>query len=63
MSVLWDFDWIASFSVVLVIVSIIIVFAWLVTLLTSRIWAEDVQIASSAHMQGTVKDSLMRKAA
>jgi hypothetical protein len=60
----WDFDsWIASVGVVLLLGSIITGFGWLVTLLLSRIWGEEPEVAAAPHMKERATEAPVRKAA
>ena len=60
----WDFNsWIASVGVVLLLGSSITGFGWLVTLLLSRIWGEEPEVAAAPHMQEPAKADQMRRAA
>lgn len=59
----WDFNsWIASVGVVLFMGSLITGLGVLVTVLISRIWGEERDVAVTPHLSSTAKEPPLRKA-
>jgi hypothetical protein len=60
----WNFhSWITSVGAVLFMCSLITGFGLLVTLLISRIWGEEGEVAAAPRVSGTAKKSPIREAA